>query len=884
VSHGEQENDMSEILTLTPLQALALGWSIMPANRNKSSMLQTWKEYQERRATETELETWLKWKPPAWALITGSVSGRFTLDFDPPEGLETFNRLGIPAHRSTPSGGYHVDISHPLTRRIVTLNGKIKGRLWEQWPGLDIRGDGGYVLFSGRTDKGEYTWLQDPEAHPLDHLPKELQRFLGLTENSAPPLGLWSPPDTEDLINRALNLVAAQGRNASGFWLATQLRDNRFPESAAATVMQSYRARCPEVNTKGEAEEYRESEMMATLKQAYDRSARDAWGKPNGQVIEIAGNRQSAAAPEIRPQGQISPTEEEEQEEEDTHFSLTKDGVFHTHQEKDRSGNLRPVTIKVCSPLEILAYARDPNSESWGRLLHWTDADSKEHSWVVPMAMLVGNDVSFRETLADGGLDIGASPKNLLAQYIISRRPQRRLVCAPQVGWLERSFITPEWVVPEDADVAYQSMGHGEHFYRVSGTLQEWIDNVSRPCAGNPLLVFLIGCSLAGPLMRELNVQGGGFALEGDSSIGKSTALIVAGSVWGGGGGLGFCRTFAATHAALESIAELHNDGCLLLDEMALARPDELEETIYMLSNGFGRSRNNRQMTGRRTLQWRLMILANGEVPPSSHAAKAGRTVRGGAEARLPVIPADSGKWGVFEDLHGASDARVFAETLDSAARRYYGQAARAFIDYLLTHWRETVDECNKFIEKFIASKLPEGSAPEVRRILRRCALATAVGEKCTEAGLTGWPKGEAKLAGIDIFERLIERRGGVEGADKKKGFELVCRFIATQRSRLRSTQPAKDADGKIIPERVPNSIGYWKEINDEIVYLIHPDVFVNEICAGFNAQQILKDLRDRKLLLINESKGFTRKETVPLESGEPIEARFYSIKAKILE
>jgi putative DNA primase/helicase len=434
------------------------------------------------------------------------------------------------------------------------LSGKIKEELDRLWPGLDIRGDGGYAIFTGEINHGRYTWLRGPEPHPWEALPQDLREFLESAANPAaapsPEEGAAGEVDPEELICRALKLIGTQGRNASGFWLATQLRDHQYSYEAALKAMQAYRSHCPAVNAKGQPEAYTESEMRATLEQAYSRTARGPWGRPNGRPTT------GEHAPFQPSPFQVPAAPDPAAEEEDSRFALTEDGVFHTHQEKDKAGNLRPVTVKVCSPLEVVAYARDPNSETWGKLLKWPDPDQKEHSWVVPARMLVG-DGSFRETLADSGLEIGTGPKNLLAQYVMSRRPQRRLLCAPQVGWLDRCFIAPEWVIPESSNVAYQSMGRGEHFYRISGTLEEWTENVGKKCRGNPLLTFLVSCALAGPLMRELNVQGGGFALEGESSIGKTTALIVAGSVWGGGGRLGFCRTFAATHAALESIAEL---------------------------------------------------------------------------------------------------------------------------------------------------------------------------------------------------------------------------------------------------------------------------------------------------------------------------------------
>ena len=56
--------------------------------------------------------------------------------------------------------------------------------------------------------------------------------------------------------------------------------------------------------------------------------------------------------------------------------------------------------------------------------------------------------------------------------------------------------------------------------------------------------------------------------MTGTSSIGKTMILIVAGSVWGGGGMQGYRREWRATLNGLEGVAAMHSDALLALDEM----------------------------------------------------------------------------------------------------------------------------------------------------------------------------------------------------------------------------------------------------------------------------------------------------------------------------
>jgi hypothetical protein len=56
-----------------------------------------------------------------------------------------------------------------------------------------------------------------------------------------------------------------------------------------------------------------------------------------------------------------------------------------------------------------------------------------------------------------------------------------------------------------------------------------------------------ISAAFAGPLIGPCSAEGGGIHFRGPSSIGKSTALHVAGSVWGGGDANGYVRSWRAT-------------------------------------------------------------------------------------------------------------------------------------------------------------------------------------------------------------------------------------------------------------------------------------------------------------------------------------------------
>ncbi len=98
---------------------------------------------------------------------------------------------------------------------------------------------------------------------------------------------------------------------------------------------------------------------------------------------------------------------------------------------------------------------------------------------------------------------------------------------------LPNSFVLPDDCFGADQRdmLLLQSATAHEHSFRQNGTLQDWQDNVARYAIGNSRLVVALSAAFAGPLIGPCSAEGGGPHFRGASSTGKSTALLVAGSV-----------------------------------------------------------------------------------------------------------------------------------------------------------------------------------------------------------------------------------------------------------------------------------------------------------------------------------------------------------------
>lgn len=143
----------------------ALGWSVVPVRPGEKLPSVPWAKYQTLPADAGTIHAWFDAAPTLGiGLVQGRVPGTIVLDFDGERGHETLRRLeaqGLPqsVRALTPGGGVHVYLRHPgvpiATRKAVL-------------PGMDVRGDGGFVVAppSRHANGGHYHW--DVDAHPDD--------------------------------------------------------------------------------------------------------------------------------------------------------------------------------------------------------------------------------------------------------------------------------------------------------------------------------------------------------------------------------------------------------------------------------------------------------------------------------------------------------------------------------------------------------------------------------------------------------------------------------------------------------------------------------------------------------------------------------------------
>ncbi|WP_345855257.1 DUF927 domain-containing protein [Shewanella algae] len=182
---------------------------------------------------------------------------------------------------------------------------------------------------------------------------------------------------------------------------------------------------------------------------------------------------------------------------------------------KGKPGSAQPKAIRICAPLKVVARVRDIDSDSWGKLLEWTDPDGIKKLWSLQDSLLVGDPTSVLGPLANGGLEIIHKYRREVLHYLSITDTEDRAICVNKTGWIAPSvYVSCNHVVNSADDTKYLYQEDiKSHTSPSSGTLANWQQQVANLCVGNSRLMF------AGPLLTPLGFSGGGFHFQGCSSI-----------------------------------------------------------------------------------------------------------------------------------------------------------------------------------------------------------------------------------------------------------------------------------------------------------------------------------------------------------------------------
>lgn len=373
-----------------------------------------------------------------------------------------------------------------------------------------------------------------------------------------------------------------------------------------------------------------------------------------------------------------------------------------------------------------------------------------------------------------------------------------------------------------------------------SGSVEGWRAAVEPVLKAHPRAAYAMAAAVVPPLLRIFAPVGSAFALDlsGNSSVGKTTALKLAASIWGTGRIVG---NWKDTNTASERIAGAMRGLPIFRDESQLA--DDLTAAgnwVYEITQGRGKARGT--ITGtQKSATYESVLISTGETP------LAGMREAGGLVARCVTV------WGpIF-----GGDSPETKKALQAAAKGTevnHGVAGRAFVDWVLATSAEERAELRGMVEKRAATyALARPPAMSGTEAIQRIALYLAEMEVAwwlfrKAVGLEWKAQSEiSELFSKAELEAILAK--GAEADKAAHAIEGVVAWVASNRARMQWHANA--------PENSMSIIGRMREeLGQRAVYLV-PDALHDYLKSrGLNVKATVATFLDRGELVKGDGRS----------------------------
>lgn len=503
------------------------------------------------------------------------------------------------------------------------------------------------------------------------------------------------------------------------------------------------------------------------------------------------------------------------------------------------------VDIPICSPLAITALTYSDNKKEGGLFLQWVDRNNKLREWVLPQHMLADDFKSIAANLHRNRIKwLPSEPKNrrLFMDYLCKSMPSRTILFTEKTGWNDGSFVFPEKIIG-NKEIVFQSSNAKHVPPKIVGSLEDWKNKIGKWCVGNPTLTLGASAAFAAPLAGLLGENGFLIHLIGASSRGKTLSIGVQCSIFGMEKG-----SWRGTDNAKESEFEARNHIGASLDELGQSTPAAAYQIVYMVGNGQGKARANKDGSQQRIRDFNIIALSTGEVSLDDFLSLASKELTGGLSVRFIQGQSDIYKYGCFDNIYGMKDGGAFARyignvtgiTGDKYDPECSGAVGIQFIQYLAHTIGDDFDKQCEIKDRInaIATRLiKDGDDAQIERMASSIALLIVAGELATEAGLTGW---NDNTAFNDIsrwwLESVIPLRGGSESTEENKSIEHISDFFELHH--MSHFTPLATGDCQQPQKTNFHHFGYVETANGSTTYYVTPAGW-KEICKGRNPKQV---------------------------------------------
>ena len=404
--------------------------------------------------------------------------------------------------------------------------------------------------------------------------------------------------------------------------------------------------------------------------------------------------------------------------------------------------------------------------------------------------------------------------------------------CVTRLGWIKRGDDT-EFVPYTDGLTFDGESDYKKHFESVKqcgkrDDCDKWIEFINKNIRHNNVVARMVfSAALASVLVKPLGCNCFWLHLWGETESAKTVLMMVAASCWGNPELGKYITTFNTTYVGMEKIAAFYNSLPYMIDELQIVDSRrEMDNTIYMLTEGCGRTRGNKSGGLDNIPEWRNCVISTGERPINSNRSG------GGSVNRVIEIECRESFFGSDPDApKGAAD---FVKSV-------YGFFGHLFI--MLIREDGIIDEAKEQYKLFSGELVKQYNISQKQA--QSGALILTADQLITEHYRLDGPA----LTAADIAPYLKSKD---DVSVNKRAYEYVCEYITQNQNKFGLTE---------------KNMEVWGEFCDDTVYIIK--LKFEQICSegGFNPASLLSWLADRQLIRRTVKDRFTvlkRIGTVP--------------------
>ncbi len=460
--------------------------------------------------------------------------------------------------------------------------------------------------------------------------------------------------------------------------------------------------------------------------------------------------------------------------------------------------------------LKLIAIAEDEATGEFTAVIEFRDIDGQIRRIEQPKSGLRRVN-ELREALEDAGADMSTSDKEndaAIGALSIAANTAKRWKYPASLGWYDghRAFVMHDHIVGTPRGDAlilppHNRSGHQQFALSSNGSHEDWITSVAEPARYSSCTVLGICMALAAPLLDFLDFHSFGILLSGPSKAGKSTALVVAGSV------IGFARekdlpNFRTTDPALGELPASFNDMVVPLNELGLLKGSATirYERIRDLAYGFAEGRGTMYSkfvthdTGNFDHKWRALGFGTGEETFDEISLAAGETRAMGEAVRWidlfvgaadifdrcpeSIVPGYRTKW-----------SRRQCKDLRRAVADNHGVAFEHFIRRVIKRRRKISALVQPLIDDFVNAAVNKTDEPALHHLASCFGLIRAGGILGVRFGTLPYSE--------KFVDRCIMRCHRAAKRSLRTETELLRSGLRRLRAKLKSSNILKTAGNK---------------------------------------------------------------------------------------